>query len=86
MIFNIDWRQLFLPSVPLFVTFLRGTLVYLALFALLRLGSRLRVKCAYMEPWWESMWEAGLVRVMGRYLQKCSIHGIVPRSGSFRWF
>ncbi len=34
---NIDWRVLFIPSVPLLETFIRGTLVYLSLFALLRL-------------------------------------------------
>lgn len=34
---NIDWQALFVPSVPVLETIIRGTLVYLALFALLRL-------------------------------------------------
>lgn len=33
---EIDWYELFVPSVPLLETFLRGTVVYLALFAMLR--------------------------------------------------
>jgi len=35
-LFDIDWHQLFVPSVPIVETILRGTVVYLALFALLR--------------------------------------------------
>lgn len=34
---GIDLRELFLPAVPLAETFLRGTVVYLALFAMLRI-------------------------------------------------
>lgn len=33
---GIDWQKLFIPTVPLFETFLRGTVVYLFLFILLR--------------------------------------------------
>jgi uncharacterized membrane protein YcaP (DUF421 family) len=36
----IDWRAIFLPSAPVAETFLRGTLVYLFLFAVLRLLRR----------------------------------------------
>ncbi|MGH9902099.1 MAG: DUF421 domain-containing protein, partial [Pyrinomonadaceae bacterium] len=35
--FSIDWRTVFVPGVPIVETVLRGTLVYLALFALMRL-------------------------------------------------
>lgn len=34
---GIDWRSIFIPSVPILETLLRGTLVYLALFILLRI-------------------------------------------------
>ena len=34
---NVDWARLFIPTVPILETFLRGTVVYLALFTLLRL-------------------------------------------------
>lgn len=33
---GIDWQELFMPTVPLLETFLRGTVVYLFLFILLR--------------------------------------------------
>lgn len=33
---EIDWGGLFIPTTPLLETFVRGTLVYLSLFALLR--------------------------------------------------
>ena len=33
---SVDWHGLFTPSVPFLETFVRGTVVYLALFALLR--------------------------------------------------
>jgi uncharacterized membrane protein YcaP (DUF421 family) len=36
----VDWRALFVPSVPLLETFVRGSVVYLALFVLLRLFKR----------------------------------------------
>src|SRR5436190_361643 len=35
-LFNIDWHKIFVPDTPVLEIFLRGTLVYLALFALLR--------------------------------------------------
>jgi uncharacterized membrane protein YcaP (DUF421 family) len=35
--FDINWEAIFVPQVPLLETFLRGTLVYLSLFILLRL-------------------------------------------------
>lgn len=35
-ILSIDWRELFVPSLPLAEVVLRGTVVYLALFTLLR--------------------------------------------------
>jgi uncharacterized membrane protein YcaP (DUF421 family) len=31
-----DWQELFIPTVPLLETFIRGSLMYLALFALMR--------------------------------------------------
>jgi uncharacterized membrane protein YcaP (DUF421 family) len=34
--FKIDWEEIFVPQVPLLETFLRGTVVYLSLFFLLR--------------------------------------------------
>jgi len=34
--FEVDWKTLFAPDVPLLETFLRGTIIYLVLFALLR--------------------------------------------------
>ncbi|MBI5669526.1 MAG: DUF421 domain-containing protein [Chloroflexi bacterium] len=36
-LFNLDWGQIFTPTTPLLETFLRGSITYLALFALLRL-------------------------------------------------
>ncbi len=33
---NLDWREVFLPSTPLLEVFLRGTVMYLILFTLLR--------------------------------------------------
>lgn len=36
-IFQVDWHKLFVPSVPLAEHFWRGTVVYLALFAIIRL-------------------------------------------------
>lgn len=33
---NIDWEKLFTPDVPLLETFIRGTIIYLGLFAMLR--------------------------------------------------
>jgi uncharacterized membrane protein YcaP (DUF421 family) len=35
-LFHIDWYKLFVPSVSLAESFLRGTIVYLALFSVLR--------------------------------------------------
>jgi uncharacterized membrane protein YcaP (DUF421 family) len=35
-LFHIDWRALFIPSVPVAEIFLRGTLVYLLLFLFMR--------------------------------------------------
>ena len=35
-LFNIDWQKVIVPDTPVLEIFLRGTLVYLALFALLR--------------------------------------------------
>jgi uncharacterized membrane protein YcaP (DUF421 family) len=35
--FDIDWEALFVPSLPLFEIFIRGTVTYLAVFSLLRL-------------------------------------------------
>ena len=35
-IFNIDWENTFFPQTPILEIFLRGTLVYLSLFILLR--------------------------------------------------
>ena len=41
MIFSdIDWSAIFIPSEALFATFLRGTIMYLALFLLLRFFMR----------------------------------------------
>lgn len=34
--FNLDWQAIFAPSVPVLEIFVRGTVVYLVLFALLR--------------------------------------------------
>ena len=36
---SVDWKQILVPSVPLVETFVRGTIVYLVLFALLRFVS-----------------------------------------------
>ncbi len=36
-IFHVDWPKLFVPSVPLAEHFWRGTVVYLTLFAIIRL-------------------------------------------------
>lgn len=36
MLFNVDWGQVFLPSAPIIEMVVRGSLVYLILFALLR--------------------------------------------------
>lgn len=36
LVADIDWYELFVPSVPLLETLLRGTVVYLALFGMLR--------------------------------------------------
>jgi uncharacterized membrane protein YcaP (DUF421 family) len=33
---EIDWQSMFVPTVPLLETFIRGTVVYLALFLMLR--------------------------------------------------
>ena len=38
--FNLDWQGIFAPSVPFFEIILRGSLVYLVLFALLRFTFR----------------------------------------------
>jgi uncharacterized membrane protein YcaP (DUF421 family) len=38
--FDIDWQRLFVPSVPIVETMIRGSLTYLAVFALLRLFRR----------------------------------------------
>lgn len=35
-LFSADWKSIFIPSVPLLEIFIRGTLVYLLLFSLLR--------------------------------------------------
>jgi uncharacterized membrane protein YcaP (DUF421 family) len=35
--FDVDWEALFVPSLPLFEIFIRGTVTYLAVFTLLRL-------------------------------------------------
>lgn len=35
--FNLDWRTMFYPDTPLLEIFIRGTLVYLGMFILLRL-------------------------------------------------
>jgi uncharacterized membrane protein YcaP (DUF421 family) len=35
-LFTVDWEKLFIPSTPLLEIFLRGSLVYLALFLMLR--------------------------------------------------
>lgn len=34
--FNVDWQRLFIPDTPLLEIFIRGTVVYLSLFILLR--------------------------------------------------
>jgi uncharacterized membrane protein YcaP (DUF421 family) len=39
-LFQIDWTALFIPTVPLVEIILRGTLVYLLLFAVLRVLRR----------------------------------------------
>lgn len=36
----VDWRAVFVPKTPVLELFVRGTVVYLALFALLRLAKR----------------------------------------------
>jgi uncharacterized membrane protein YcaP (DUF421 family) len=36
-VFNLDWHGIFAPSVPFLEIIVRGTIVYLVLFALLRL-------------------------------------------------
>jgi uncharacterized membrane protein YcaP (DUF421 family) len=43
---GIDWKQFFIPTVPLIEIFIRGTVVYLALFILLRFVLK-RVSGAY---------------------------------------
>lgn len=35
-LFDLDWKNIFLPGTPLLEIFLKGTLVYLSLFLLLR--------------------------------------------------
>jgi uncharacterized membrane protein YcaP (DUF421 family) len=37
MLFDIDWRELFVPSVSVVELFIRGSIVYLVLFGVLRL-------------------------------------------------
>jgi uncharacterized membrane protein YcaP (DUF421 family) len=39
-LFGVDWASVLLPSTPIMEIFVRGTLTYLALFALLRLLKR----------------------------------------------
>ncbi len=36
-VFGVDWKQLFVPQTPLLEIFIRGTIVYLGIFILLRL-------------------------------------------------
>jgi uncharacterized membrane protein YcaP (DUF421 family) len=36
IVFGVDWHKLFVPSTPVLETVLRGTLMYLALFVLMR--------------------------------------------------
>jgi uncharacterized membrane protein YcaP (DUF421 family) len=36
----VDWRAVFVPKTPLLELVVRGTIVYLALFAMLRIGKR----------------------------------------------
>jgi uncharacterized membrane protein YcaP (DUF421 family) len=40
MIFEIDWQGIFVPTVPVLEIFIRGSLLYLALFLLIRLTLR----------------------------------------------
>ena len=40
MILEIDWQGIFVPAVPVLETFIRGSLLYLALFLLIRLTLR----------------------------------------------
>lgn len=40
MIFDVDWQALFMPTVPLLEIFLRGTIVYLMLFTVIRIMLR----------------------------------------------
>lgn len=35
-LFNLDWQTLFVPSVPILETILRGSIVYLSIFVILR--------------------------------------------------
>ncbi len=35
--FSVNWKEIFVPSLPLFETILRGSVVYLVLFSLLQL-------------------------------------------------
>ncbi len=39
-LFAVDWRAIFVPSLGLAEVFVRGTLMYLALFAILRFIAR----------------------------------------------
>lgn len=38
--FDIDWQSIFIPSAPLLEIFIRGTVMYLVLFVILRLAFR----------------------------------------------
>ena len=37
---NVDWRAVIMPDTPLIEIFVRGTLIYLGIFILLRLGGK----------------------------------------------
>lgn len=37
ILFSIDWKQLFIPDTPVLETVIRGTLIYIAIFFLMRL-------------------------------------------------
>jgi uncharacterized membrane protein YcaP (DUF421 family) len=40
MLFDVDWQNIFAPSVPVLEIMIRGSVVYLALFLLIRLTLR----------------------------------------------
>lgn len=42
--FNINWQELFIPSIPVAELILRGSLVYLVLFSILRFISNRQLK------------------------------------------